>query len=69
MRLLKVDDVAEILGMHPQTVYRMARQGKIPSVKIGRSLRFDSEEIEEWIKGRKERKRRGRKASMDFPIG
>ncbi len=44
--LWTADDVAAYLGWHPQTVYRKARAGEIPSVKVGRALRFRPEEIE-----------------------
>lgn len=47
--LLRVDDVAVLLGYHPQTVYKKARSGDIPSVKIGGHLRFRPEAIEALI--------------------
>lgn len=31
------------------TVYRLAKTGQIPSYKIGRQLRFRSEEINTWL--------------------
>lgn len=42
------DDVAAHVKMHPQTVYRMAREGRIPSYKIGSALRFRPSEVREW---------------------
>jgi excisionase family DNA binding protein len=47
--LLTVEDVSQYLGLHPQTVYRRARQGKIPSVRILGSLRFKRDDIEKLI--------------------
>ncbi|MQA92691.1 MAG: helix-turn-helix domain-containing protein [Gemmatimonas sp.] len=32
-----------------QRVYRMARNGVLPSVRLGRKVRFDPEVIERWI--------------------
>lgn len=34
-RLLTVDQVAEMLGLHPETVREMARKGLLPALKLG----------------------------------
>ena len=34
-RLLNVAQVAEILGLHPETVREMARNGLLPALKLG----------------------------------
>lgn len=47
--LWTVEKVAEFLEMHPQTVYAKSRLGEIPSLKIGRSLRFRPEDIRAWV--------------------
>ena len=39
-KLYKATELAEILGVHPQTIYRLAERGEIDSYKIGRSVRF-----------------------------
>lgn len=39
-KLLKVREVAEWLNMADDRVYTLARENIIPSVRIGRSLRF-----------------------------
>ena len=44
------EEIAKYLRVHPYTVKRLARQGKIPGFKIGNQWRFDAEEIEEWRK-------------------
>lgn len=33
-----------------QRVYECARLGLIPSVRIGRQVRFDEDELREWIR-------------------
>lgn len=43
--LLTVEEVAEILRMHVQTVYVKARTGEIPSVKVGTQRRFRRSDI------------------------
>lgn len=45
MRLLTVDQVADALQMHPQTVRKMIKNGIIPSTRIGRAVRVDEAEL------------------------
>ena len=45
-KLLKVQEVAEILGVQPMTVLKWVSQGRLPVVKISpRCLRFDLEAV------------------------
>jgi excisionase family DNA binding protein len=44
---LTLEEVAKLLKIAPATVYRMARNGKIPAVKIGRVWRFSSRKLNE----------------------
>lgn len=47
--LIDADAVAERLGVRRFTVYDLARSGALPCVRLGRSIRFDEDVIEEWI--------------------
>ena len=40
MKLYKAEELAELLQIHPRTVYRLGREGKLKRVKVGRSVRF-----------------------------
>ena len=40
-RLYTAKELAEILGVHPQTIYRAGQRGDIPSYKCGKSVRFE----------------------------
>jgi len=40
-RLLNVQEAAEYLGLEIDTVYKKSRLRELPSVKVGRALRFD----------------------------
>lgn len=40
MRLYTADELAEALQIHPRTVYRLGREGKLKRVRVGRSVRF-----------------------------
>lgn len=44
------DEIAKYLRVHPYTVKRLARAGKIPGFKVGEQWRFDKEEIHKWSK-------------------
>jgi len=45
-RLLTARELARVLCLNEQTLYRMARRGEIPCVRIGRkAIRFDLEQV------------------------
>ena len=46
-----VDEVSEHLRIHPDTIRRLAREGKIPAFKVGGLWRFDAKIINEWKRG------------------
>ena len=50
-KLLRAFEVGERLGMTEPQVFRLARENILPCVRVGRSVRFDSDVIEEWIRG------------------
>ncbi len=50
--LLTAADVARLLEVPTSWVYEQARQGRIPTVMLGRYRRFRAEAIEEWIRKR-----------------
>ena len=49
-RLLKINEIAEILNISLDRAYTLSREGIIPSVRIGRSLRFSEGDIDNFIK-------------------
>jgi len=53
--LLTAKEVAELLGRHEQTVYTMARNGELASVKMGsRSLRFRPSAIQAYLQSKEQ---------------
>jgi len=44
-----VRTLAERLAVTPMTIYRMVDQGKLPAVKIGKSIRFQPEAIAAFL--------------------
>lgn len=47
--LWTVDNVAAFLSIHKNSVYKMARSGKIPARRIGHDWRFLPSEIKSWL--------------------
>ncbi|WP_259314365.1 helix-turn-helix domain-containing protein [Capillimicrobium parvum] len=49
-RLLTAEEVAERLGMTAAWVYEQSRNGRIPTVLLGRYRRYRREAIDDWIR-------------------
>ena len=43
-----IQQTADLLGVHYNTVYRMVRRGELEAYKVGRIIRISDEDIEEW---------------------
>lgn len=50
MMLLTVKDLSQQLQIKPATLYAWAAQQKIPCLKIHGVIRFESEQIREWLR-------------------
>ncbi|HAH21674.1 MAG: hypothetical protein A2Y00_06585 [Omnitrophica WOR_2 bacterium GWF2_43_52] len=48
--IMNTKEVSDFLKLHPFTVNKLAREGKIPAFKIGADWRFDKKLIDKWIK-------------------
>lgn len=48
--LLKPAEVAEILNISKQQVYKLVQERKIPSVRIGKSVRVKRQDLDTYIK-------------------
>jgi excisionase family DNA binding protein len=48
--IMTVHDVAEYLRLSEAKVYKMANEGRVPALRIGKSWRFKRELIDEWIR-------------------
>jgi excisionase family DNA binding protein len=48
MELLTAAEVANLLKVSSDRVYAMAREGLIPTIHLGRHLRFDAAALKEW---------------------
>lgn len=48
--LIGADEAASILKLHEKTVKRLAGEGVIPGMKIGRLWRFRASALDSWLK-------------------
>ncbi len=44
-----VEEVAEALRLHPYSIRRLCREGKIPCFKFGGQWRFEKKQLEKLI--------------------
>jgi len=49
--LLTADEVARLLGVTPERVHSRSRQHRIPTVRLGRYVRYRRRAILEWVAG------------------
>jgi len=47
--ILTVKQLASYLQMDEHTIYRLAKSGKIPAMKIGAEWRFKKDLVDRWI--------------------
>ncbi|MFZ3136719.1 MAG: helix-turn-helix domain-containing protein [Thermodesulfovibrionales bacterium] len=55
MKLITIKEVSEMIGVKPSTLYQWAELGQIPCIKINGALRFDIEDVLNWIKSCKKK--------------
>ena len=51
LQFYTVPEVADILRLSEWSVYDAVRQGLLPSVRIGRKVRIESEAFQAWVAG------------------
>lgn len=47
--LLDSDEAATLLKIHPKTLQKMARNGEIAGVQVGRLWRFRASVLNDWL--------------------
>lgn len=48
--LIGADRAAELIGVHPKTVKRLAAEGTIPAMRIGKLWRFRESVLDSWMR-------------------
>ena len=52
-KLLSINETSQLMGIQVSTLYAWVYQRKIPHIKVGRLVKFDSADIEAWITAHK----------------
>lgn len=50
MKLVTIKEVSKFLSVKESTLYSWVNKGSIPSLKINGLIRFDMEEIDQWVR-------------------
>ncbi|GAA4292940.1 helix-turn-helix domain-containing protein [Mycobacterium paraffinicum] len=50
-KLLKADDVAEVLNCNRRTVWRLIAAGQIPAIKVGNEWRIRPDDLADFMSG------------------
>jgi excisionase family DNA binding protein len=50
-QIYTIKELADRLRVHPTTIYRLLRQGRLPGFRVGSNWRFDQAAIEQWERG------------------
>ena len=53
IKFLTTEDLAEMLQVTRTTIYNLKNKG-LPFMKIGKNIRFDQNEVIDWIKKRQD---------------
>jgi excisionase family DNA binding protein len=54
MKLLTIQDAAQVLSISPWTVRSFIRQGKLRPIRVGRLVRLEDRELEQFVRGLKD---------------
>jgi excisionase family DNA binding protein len=52
--VLTLKELCDLLRVHPSTVYKLLREGKIPSFRVGSEWRFRKDVILQWMSEKSE---------------
>jgi|YelNatPaOPRAMG01_1025707.scaffolds.fasta_scaffold638782_1 putative molybdopterin biosynthesis protein len=52
-RLLTIKEASEYLGISVKGLYNMVNRRELPFYKIGKRVRFDMKQLDEWIEKHK----------------
>ena len=54
-QIMTLREVAQYLGLHIMTVYKLTREGRVPAAKIGGQWRFKRDILDEWLEAQMHR--------------
>ena len=53
--IMTLREVAQYLGLHVMTVYKLTREGRVPAAKIGGQWRFKRDVLDDWLEAQMHR--------------
>ncbi len=56
--LLSVREVADALGVHPETIRRLIHDGRLDAIRVGRVLRIGRAELDRFVASQRVRPNR-----------
>jgi len=51
-KALRVEELADLLGVAIRTVYKEVEDNRIPFFRIRSSIRFDPHQVADWLEGK-----------------
>lgn len=60
--VLSVQEACQLLGLAKVTLYGYARNGTVPSFKLGKTWKFHRESLDQWMKERTQEETQARQA-------
>lgn len=51
-KALKVEELANLLGVAIRTVYKEVEDNRIPFFRVRSSIRFDPHQVADWLEGK-----------------
>jgi excisionase family DNA binding protein len=52
--IMTVNELAKYLRLHEQTVYKMAKEGRLPAYKVGNRWRFKKDTVDSWLRSQRD---------------
>lgn len=52
-RYLSVDQAQKFLGLKRSRIYYLTSTGGIPHIRVGKTLLFDTQDLQRWLEGKK----------------
>ena len=48
-KVLRAAELASLLEVTPQHIYKLAATGRMPSFRVARAIRFDPQQVANWL--------------------
>ena len=52
-KFMTLEDVADLLGVNYQLIYRLVRAGELPAIRLGRVYRVTQDDLNAYLSGQK----------------